>query len=82
MEMTPGLERFSLDGRDVNRAGEIAKSIPNAFPASFDITNLDSAATGIDEVVTRHGRLDCLVNNAAARDRRPVQDIDAEDFRR
>ena len=71
-----------INGRDAERAGEIARSIPNAFPASFDITDLSRAETVIDAVVARHGRLDCLVNNAAARDRRPVQDIDAEDFRR
>ena len=32
--------------------------------------------------MARHGRLDCLVNNAAVRDRRPFQDIAAGDLRR
>ena len=32
--------------------------------------------------MARHGRLDCLVNNAAVRDRRALEDIAAEDFRR
>ena len=32
--------------------------------------------------MARHGRLDCLVNNAAVRDRRRLQDIAADDFRR
>jgi len=71
-----------INGRDAERAREIAKSIPNAFPASFDITDLEAAAAAIDGVVARHGRLDCLVNNAAVRDRRPLQDIAADDFRR
>lgn len=71
-----------INGRDPTRVGEIAKSIPHAFPAPFDITDLDTAATAIGDIVTRHGRLDCLVNNAAVRDRRPLQDISAQDFRR
>ena len=71
-----------INGRDAERAREIAKSIPNAFPAPFDITDLESAAEAIDDIVARHGHLDCLVNNAAVRDRRRLQDIAAEDFRR
>src|SRR6185436_16535436 len=38
--------------------------------------------TVIDEIVARHGRLDCLVNNAAVRDRRALEEISPEDFRR
>ena len=71
-----------INGRDAERAGEIAKSIPNAFAAPFDITDLSAAAAAIDEIVARYDHLDCLVNNAAVRDRRPLQDITAEDFRR
>jgi gluconate 5-dehydrogenase len=71
-----------INGRDAERASEIATSIPNAFPAPFDITDLESAAAAIDDIVARHGHLDCLVNNAAVRDRRRLQDIAAEDFRR
>jgi gluconate 5-dehydrogenase len=71
-----------INGRDAERAREIAKGIPNAFAAPFDITDLERAAAAIDGVVARHGRLDCLVNNAAVRDRRPLQEIAAGDFRR
>ena len=71
-----------INGRDTERAREIAKSTPNAFAASFDITDLDAATTVIDEIVARHGRLDCLVNNAAVRDRRALEEISPEDFRR
>jgi gluconate 5-dehydrogenase len=71
-----------INGRDPARAGEIAASIPNAFAAPFDITDLPGAAVAIDTIVARHGRLDCLVNNAAVRDRRSLSDIAAEDFRR
>ncbi len=59
-----------INGRDAVRARDIAKSIPNAFPAPFDITDLTTAAATIEDIVARHGRLDCLVNNAAVRDRR------------
>src|SRR2546422_3367880 len=60
-----------INGRDAARAHEVAKSIPNAFAAPFDIAELKVAAAAIDDIVARHGRLDCLVNNAAVRDRRP-----------
>lgn len=71
-----------INGRDATRVREIANSIPNAFPVPFDITDTRHAATAIDGIVAQHGRLDCLVNNAAVRDRRPLQDIAVEDFRR
>ena len=71
-----------INGRDAARAHEIALSIPDAFAVPFDITDLGGAAAALDAIVARHGRLDCLVNNAAVRDRRPLHDITAEDFRR
>ena len=71
-----------INGRDTERVREIAKRTPNGFAAPFDITDLDVATAVIDDIVARHGRLDCLVNNAAVRDRRPLQDITADDFRR
>ena len=71
-----------VNGRDATRAQEVAKNIPNAFAAPFDVTDLPGATTAIDAIVARHDRLDCLVNNAAVRDRRPLQDITADDFRR
>ena len=71
-----------INGRDDRRADEIAKTVPGAFPAPFDITDLAAATDAIDRIVVRHGRLDCLVNNAAVRDRRPLHEITADDFRR
>lgn len=71
-----------INSRDPGRAETIAKDIPHAFAAPFDITDLADATAAIDALVTRHGGLDCLVNNAAVRDRRPLQDITADDFRR
>jgi len=71
-----------INGRDPKGVDEIAKSIPNAFAAPFDITDLSGAREALDAIVARHGRLDCLVNNAAVRDRRPLHEITADDFRR
>ena len=71
-----------INGRDAARAQAIAKIIPPAFEAPFDITDLPAATTAIDGIVARHGRVDCLVNNAAVRDRRPLHEITGEDFRR
>jgi gluconate 5-dehydrogenase len=71
-----------INGRNAERTREIAKAIPDAFAAPFDITDLGVAESAIDDIVARHGRLDCLVNNAAVRDRRPLPEITAEDFRR
>jgi gluconate 5-dehydrogenase len=71
-----------INGRDAAHAQDIARSIPGAFALPFDITDPRSATAALDDVVARHGRLDCLVNNAAIRDRRPLQDITAADFRR
>jgi gluconate 5-dehydrogenase len=86
LEMARGMAAagalVGINGRDARLAQEAAASIPNAFAAPFDITDLAAAAAGLDAVVARHGRLDCLVNNAALRDRRPFQDIAADDLRR
>jgi gluconate 5-dehydrogenase len=71
-----------INGRDPARARAIANGIPNAFPAPFDITDLGAGVAAIDAIVARHGRLDCLVNNAAVRDRRALEEITAEDLRR
>jgi len=71
-----------INGRDPKGVDEIAKSIPNAFAAPFDLTDVSGACEALDAVVARHGRRDCLVNNAAVRDRRPLHEITADDFRR
>jgi gluconate 5-dehydrogenase len=74
--------RVGVNGRDPERAREIAKGIPGALPVPFDITDVAASTAALDEIVTRYGALDCLVNNAAVRDRRPLADITSDDFRR
>ena len=85
LEMARGMAAagavVGINGRDPALVEEAAAGIPNAFAAPFDITDLAAAAGGIDAVVARQGRLDCLVNNAALRDRRSFQDIAAGDLR-
>ncbi len=71
-----------INGRDPARAAEVANGIPAAFPAAFDITDPGAGAAAMGAIVARHGHLDCLVNNAAVRDRRALEEIAAADFRR
>lgn len=86
LEMARGMAaagaRVGINGRDAVLAGQVAAGIPHAFAAPFDVTDLDAAAAALDDIVARHGRLDCLVNNAALRDRRTLHDIAGADLRR
>ena len=50
-------------GRQV--AANIAESGGDVFFKRLDITSEDDWARGVDEVVTRYGKLNVLVNNAA-----------------
>jgi len=80
--MAAGGAQVGINGRDAEHARRIAADLPGAFPAPFDITDLAGAAAAVEAIVARHGRLDVLVNNAAVRDRRPLPEITAADFRR
>jgi gluconate 5-dehydrogenase len=71
-----------INSRDPALATRAAAAIPNAFPAAFDITDRKTTAAAIDAIVAARGRIDCLINNAALRDRRPFQEIEAGDLRR
>lgn len=86
LEMAQGMAAagaiVGINSRDAGLAKKAADGIPNAFPAPFDITDLRATASAIDGIAARHGRIDCLVNNAVLRDRRPFQEIAAADLRR
>ncbi|MGQ0675457.1 MAG: SDR family oxidoreductase [Rhodospirillales bacterium] len=86
LEMARGMAaagaRVGINSRDAGLAKKAAERIPGAFPAPFDITDLAAADKAINAVAARHGRIDCLVNNAALRDRRPFQEIGAADLRK
>jgi gluconate 5-dehydrogenase len=70
-----------MNGRNAERLEACCKDVPRAFALPFDVNDLEAAGRAIDEVVTRFGRLDGIVCNAAARDRRPLDEIEPEDFR-
>jgi gluconate 5-dehydrogenase len=70
-----------LNSRDRAKLVACCEEIPNSFPLPFDVADLAAAEAALDGVAARHGRLDGLVCNAAARDRRPWEEIEPADFR-
>lgn len=50
----------------------------SAEAAAFDISDRDAQHAAINNVEKNHGRLDILINNVGARDRRPLADFDDE----
>ena len=58
-----------------------AKGIPGSFVLPFDVADLAAGEAALDGVVMTHGRLDGLVCNAGARDRRTLENVESKDFR-
>ncbi|GES45774.1 gluconate 5-dehydrogenase [Rhizobium dioscoreae] len=50
----------------------------SAETAAFDISDRDAQHAAISDIEKNHGRLDILINNVGARDRRPLADFDDE----
>ena len=50
----------------------------SAETATFDISDRDARHATINAIEKNHGRLDILINNVGARDRRPLADFDDE----
>jgi gluconate 5-dehydrogenase len=67
-----------LNGRSretLDRAAEkIARAGGKAVPVPFDITDEAEVTCGVEGAVSAHGRLDVLINNDGARDRRGLFD--------
>lgn len=51
-------------------------------PLPFDVTDLPALAAATDRIAQDDGKLDILVNNVGARDRRKLDDFGPEDVRR
>lgn len=69
-----------LTGRTAAKLEEavakIAATGGSASPAAFDIADRAAQRAALADIERRHGRLDILVNNVGARDRRPLADLD------
>jgi gluconate 5-dehydrogenase len=50
----------------------------SASAAAFDIDDRPAQRTMLTDIERRHGRLDVLINNVGARDRRPLAEMDDE----
>ena len=50
----------------------------SAEAAAFDIADREARRAAINTIEKNHGRLDILINNVGARDRRPLADFDDE----
>ena len=72
--------------RDVDSvADEIRAAGSRALPLVVDVTDPDQVQLMVDRVLAEFGRLDIMVNNAAAPfgpDRKPLLEVDPEVFRR
>jgi len=54
----------------------IAAEGGSAEAIAFDVADRDTQRTALAEIDRKHGRLDILVNNVGARDRRPLAEFD------
>jgi 3-oxoacyl-[acyl-carrier protein] reductase len=70
-------DRGSVDGV----VAEIAATGGEALPVMADVSDEVAVARLIDAVAERFGRIDILVNNAAARPEKPLATLSYEDFR-
>ncbi|WNM23601.1 glucose 1-dehydrogenase [Demequina capsici] len=78
--------RVMLHGRDTasletTRAQLEAETGAEVLATAFDLTDADSVASGVDEVVEAFGgRLDILVNNAGIQRRHPLAEFPVAEF--
>ena len=71
-----------LNGRTAetleNAVGRIVAAGGSAEAAAFDIADREAQRVALSGIERSHGRLDILVNNVGARDRRPLAEFDDE----
>ncbi|MFS8045561.1 SDR family oxidoreductase [Rhizobium sp. BR 314] len=69
-----------LNGRTATTLDEAVQTIQargcSAEAATFDIADREAQRATMADIEKNHGRLDILVNNVGARDRRPLADFD------
>lgn len=70
-----------LNGRHRATLETRAAGIPNSFVLPFDVTDAAAADAALEDTAGRYGRLDGIVCNAAARDRRFLAAVEPEDLR-
>ncbi len=75
-----------INGRDPQRLEAAATSLRSVGAmietACFDVTDFAAGERAVADIVSRHGRLDILVNNVGERDRRPIFEFEPDDVRR
>lgn len=89
LEMARGLARAGatvlINGRDAGRLeaarATLAQGGLDAQALAFDLTDDAAVTAALAGVMARFGRLDILVNNAAARDRRTLEQFGPGDMR-
>src|SRR5882672_9985305 len=75
-----------LNGRDASRLDAAASRIAeagggSAETAPFDIADLAALRSAFAAIAGKHGRLDVLVNNVGARNRKPLLDFSDGEIR-
>lgn len=73
--------RVGLNARHAAPLEELTAQISGSFALPFDITDEPASEAALRFVVEQYGRLDLLVCIAAARDRRPLAEIETHDYR-
>lgn len=73
--------KVGLNSRSRANLEARAKHIPGSFVLPFDVDDLAAGEAALDGVVKSHGRIDGLVCNAGARDRRTLEAVETKDFR-
>jgi NAD(P)-dependent dehydrogenase (short-subunit alcohol dehydrogenase family) len=72
--------RAIITSRHLARAQAVAQAPPGLVPMELDLADSRKLAADFQKIVAAAGPIDAIVANAAARDRRPLGAIQAEDF--
>lgn len=70
-----------INSRSESELAAAARKI-GAEPMAFDVTDAKQARESLEGIVSRHGKLDILINNAGIQHRRPITQWEDEDFDR